>query len=73
MYLYLSMYVCSVSTYICIDAFPPQCTLGTQPQLSSEAQLGYVSRFHCRQYPYGRAGFKPNGDSHGSYLSSVIS
>ena len=35
------------------------------PQPRSEgvviAQLSYGARFHRRQYPYGRAGFKPDG------------
>ena len=37
------------------------------------AQLSYGSHFHHRQYPYGRAGFKPNSDSRSSYVSIVIS
>ena len=37
------------------------------------AQLSYGSRFHRRQFPYGRAEFKPDGCSRGSYVSIVIS
>ena len=32
-------------------------------------QLSYGSRFRRRQYPYGRAGFKPEGDSRGIMIS----
>ena len=36
-------------------------------------QLRYGSRFNQRQYPYGRAGFKLDGDSRGSYVRIVTS
>ena len=40
---------------------------------SQIAQVSYGSRFHRQQYPYGGAGFKPDGDSRCSYVSFVIS
>ena len=39
---------------------------------SGAGELGYSHVFH-RQYPYGRAGFKPDGDRRGSYASIVTS
>ena len=41
--------------------------------LATIAQLRYGSCFQRQQYPYGRVGFKPDGDSHGSYVSIVTS
>jgi hypothetical protein len=40
---------------------------------SSEGAVRRSSRFQRRQYPYGRGGLKPDGDSRGSYVSIVTS
>ena len=54
-------------------SFPPSgaVRLGGEVRVSL-VQLSYGSGFHRQLYPYGRAGFKLDGNS-GSYVSIVTS
>ena len=49
------------------------CPLSAGRFSAGIAQVGYGSRFHHRQYPYGAVGFKPDSDSRCTYVRIVIS